>query len=194
MDSQLPDEVRLFIVESLAGYETPSITSRTVLDRFGIRSTGKLSSRTIQPKGPADAWASVGKYTSTRRARNSTKTWIICRWRPRRAASKRSGACSSWLPISAGRAMRHRCAALGIALPQACPRPIDGVEPDEQPRTQALDGTSLSGFRNTTASGGTVSRIECCWPCQGVGSEYRPPAFPRLPPPKQAASLFKSSR
>lgn len=78
--------------------------------------------------------------------------------------------------------------------PSRRPRPIDGVEPDEQPRAQALDGTSLSGFRNTTASGGTVSRIECCWPCQGVGSEYWPPAFPRLPPPKQAASLFKSSR
>ena len=28
---------------------------------------------------------------------------------------------------------------------------IDGVEADEQPWTEALDGTSLSGFRNTTA-------------------------------------------
>ena len=44
MDSQLPDEVRLFIVESLAGYETPSITSRTVLDRFGI----KINRQTIE--------------------------------------------------------------------------------------------------------------------------------------------------
>jgi len=61
-------------------------------------------------------------------------------------------------------------------------------------RTHALDGASLSGFRNTTASGGSESTTECCWPCQGVGSELRPAAFPRLAPPNEAAPLFKSSR
>src|SRR5208337_1083923 len=55
---------------------------------------------------------------------------------------------------------------------------------DEQSQTQALDRTpSLSGLRNITARGGSVSKTECCWPCQGNGSEGRPPVFPILPPP-----------
>ena len=59
------------------------------------------------------------------------------------------------------------------------------IGPDWRRRRVAhfADGASLSGFRNTTASGGTVSRIECCWPCQGNGSEGTPPVFPILLPP-----------
>jgi len=53
---------------------------------------------------------------------------------------------------------------------------------------------SAPNLKYTTASGGTVTRMECGWPCQGSGSDGNPPRFPMLLPPKQAASLLRISR